>query len=70
MNTDSFINYIKTEGIHVHIVKDVERRFDTPNHELDWPLPKVKPENCYWINERWIRCKSNDRVFCIETKNI
>ena len=34
--------YIKTEDIYADIVKDVETRFDTSNHELDRPLPKGK----------------------------
>ena len=42
MDTDSFIVYIKTEGIYVNIVKDVETRFDTSNYELDRSLPKIK----------------------------
>ena len=40
MNTDSFIVYIKTEDIYVHIEKDVETRFDTSNYELERSLPK------------------------------
>ena len=39
MVIDSFIAYIKTEDIYSNILKDVEKRFDTPNHELDRPLP-------------------------------
>ena len=42
VDTDSFIVYIKTEGIYVNIVKDVETRFDTSNYELDRLLPKGK----------------------------
>ena len=42
MDTDSFIVYIKAEGIYPDIVKDVETRFDTSNYELDGPLPKWK----------------------------
>ena len=40
MNTDSFIVYIKTDGIYQDIAKDVETRFDTSNYELDRSLPK------------------------------
>ena len=29
MDTDCFIFYMKTEGIHVNIAKDVGTRFDT-----------------------------------------
>ena len=37
MNTDSFIVYIKTEGIYSDITKDVGKRFDPSNHELCRP---------------------------------
>ena len=42
MDTDSFIVYIKTDGIYKHIVEDVKTRFDTSNYKLDKPLPKGK----------------------------
>ena len=37
--------------IYVGIAKDVEARFDTSNYELERPLPKVKNQKCYSINE-------------------
>ena len=45
MGTDSFTVYIKTEGIYIDVVKDVETRFDTSNYELDRPLPQGKNYN-------------------------
>ena len=42
MDTNSFIVYIKTDGIYKCIVEDVETRFDTSNYELERPLPKGK----------------------------
>ena len=42
MDTDSFIAYIKTEGFHSDISKDVETNFVTSNHEVDRPLPNGK----------------------------
>ena len=42
MDTDSFIVYIKTDGIYKDIAEHVETRFDTSNYELDRPLPKGK----------------------------
>ena len=39
MDTGSFIIYIKTEDIYVDIAKNVQKRFDTSNYELDRPLP-------------------------------
>ena len=35
MDTDSFIIYVKTEGIYKDIAEDVETKFDTSNFELD-----------------------------------
>ena len=42
MGTGSFIVYTKTIDIYKDIAEDVETRFDTPNYELDKPLPKEK----------------------------
>ena len=42
MDTDSFIDYVKTEDIYKNIAEDVETRFDTSNFELDRLLPKGK----------------------------
>ena len=39
MDTDTFIVYIKTDDIYKDIAEDIEIRFDTPNYELDKPLP-------------------------------
>ena len=42
MDTDSFIVYIKTNGIYKEIAEDFKTRFDTLNYKLDRPLPKGK----------------------------
>ena len=42
MDTDNFIVYIKTDDIYKDIEEDVETSFDTPDNELDRPLPKGK----------------------------
>ena len=42
IDTDSFIVYIKTDGIYKDIEEDVETGFDTSNYELEIPLPKQK----------------------------
>ena len=42
MDTESFIIYIKTEDFYENIAKDVEKRFDTSNYEIDKPLPTGK----------------------------
>ena len=41
-DTDSFIIHIKTEDFYKDIADDVEKRFDTSNYEVDWPLPTGK----------------------------
>ena len=39
MDTDTSINYIKTEDVYGDIADDVEKIFDTSNYETDRPLP-------------------------------
>ena len=65
MDRSSFIVCIKTEDIYSAISR-CWNKFDTLNYELETPLPEEKN----WINERWIQWKNNDRICCIETKNI
>ena len=40
MDTDRFIVRVKTDGIYKDIAKDVEKKFDTSNYEIDRPLPE------------------------------
>lgn len=42
MDTDSFIDYIKTEDIYINIAKDFETKFDILNYEIDKQLPTGK----------------------------
>ena len=42
MDTDSFIMHIKTKDFYKDISKDVEKRFDTSNYEVNRPLPTGK----------------------------
>ena len=42
MDADSFIVYIKADGIYNDIAEDVEKRFGTSHFELNRPLPKGK----------------------------
>ena len=37
---DTYILYIKRDGIYKDIAEDVETRFENSNHELERPLPK------------------------------
>ena len=39
MDRNSFIVHVKKDDICKDILKDVERRFDTSNYEIDRPLP-------------------------------
>ena len=50
MDIYSFIVYIKTEDIYLHIVKDDEKWLGTTNYELDRPLPKRKNKESNWFN--------------------
>ena len=42
MDTDSFIINVKTEDVYEDIANDVEKKFDTSNHEVNRPLPTGK----------------------------
>ena len=44
MDTDSFIVHVKTCDVYKDIEKDVEKRFDISNYEIDSLLPKGKNE--------------------------
>ena len=50
MGADSFIIYIKTEGVYKDTQKDVEKRFYTSNYETERPLPIRRSKK--GINER------------------
>ena len=57
MNTDSFIESIKTDDIYKNIAEDVKTRFGTLNYEseydcIDRPLPRAKNGKSNWINKR------------------
>ena len=49
MDTDIFTAYIKTENSYVGIAKDVEKRFDTSNFELEDLYLQEKLKS-FWIN--------------------
>ena len=42
MDTDSFIMHIEIENFYKDIADNVEKRFDTPNYEVNRPLPTGK----------------------------
>ena len=42
MDTDSFIINVKTEDVYEDIANNVEKKFDTSNHEVNRPLPTGK----------------------------
>lgn len=39
MDIESFIIHIKAKDIYKDISEDFEKRFNTPNYEVDRPLP-------------------------------
>ena len=45
MNTDSFLDYMKTEDMYKDIAKHFETRFDNSYYESERPLPKRKRKN-------------------------
>ena len=68
MDTDSFMVYIKTEDIYADIVKDVETRFDTSNHELDRPLPKGKKKKVRSLMKDELGRKIMEKSFALRAK--
>lgn len=34
------------------MTKDIEKRFDNSNHELERPFTKRKKQKCYWLSEK------------------
>ena len=70
MDIDSFIVYVKINDIYKDIAKDVERRFDTLNCEIDKPLLQGKKWRSNWTNERWIKRTNHERICWIKSKII
>ena len=52
MNTDSFVMYIKTEDFYKDIASDVERWFDTSNHDEKDKRPLPIGKNRKVIDKR------------------
>ena len=59
----SLIIHIKTEEVYKDISNDVETASDYSNYELERALPGGKNWKSYWINEKWNRWKTNNRIF-------
>ena len=57
MNTDSLIVHVKTDDTYKDISKDVERRFDTSNIELEKVLPKEKSKKVIVVMNDELRGK-------------
>ena len=49
-DTDSFVVYIKAKDIYIDIGKDIEKRLDISNYELERPSPKRKNKKSNRIN--------------------
>ena len=69
MSTDSFVVYIKTEGIYLDIAKDAENRFVTSNYKSDRPLAKVKNKKVIGLMKDDLGRKKNDKACCLRIRN-
>ena len=65
MDTDSFIEYIKTDDIYKNISEDVETRFDTPNYKLDRPLPKGKNKKVLGLMTKFVGLRAKTYNYLI-----
>ena len=71
MDTDSFIVHIKTEYIYKVISKDAEKRFDTPNYEVDRPLPIGKIKKVIGLMKDELgRIFNHQKIDWVMTKNL
>ena len=68
IDTDSFISYIKPDDIYKDISEDVETKFDTSNHEIDRPLPKVKNTKVIRLMKDELGGKIMTKFFGFRTK--
>ena len=57
MDADNFIMHIKTEDFYKDIADDVEKRFDTSNHEINRPLPTGKNKKVIGLMKDELRGK-------------
>ena len=54
-DTDSFIVYVKSEDIYADLAKDVEKRFDISNFEVERPLYIGKNTNVVrFMKTNWV----------------
>ena len=70
IDTDSFIVYIKTDGIYKDIAEDAQIRFDTSNYELDRPLPKGKNKKIIGLMKHKLGGKMVTKFVGLRTKAI
>ena len=70
MDIDSFIVYIKTEDIYVHIKKDVETRFDTSSYELDRPSSKGENKKVIGLTKDELGGRIMKQYDALREKNI
>ena len=47
--TDSFIIHVETEDIYAEFTEHVNAKFDTPDYEVDKPLPIGKKQSSWSI---------------------
>ena len=70
MDTDSFIMHIKTEDFYKDIANDVEKRFDTSNHEVNGPLPIGKNKKVIGLMKDELGGKSMTEFVALRPKII
>ena len=68
MDTDSFIVYIKTDGIYKGIAEDIETGFDTSNYQLDTLLPKGKNKKVIGLMKDELGQKAMTKFFGLREK--
>ena len=62
MNTDSFIEHMKTKYIYADVVEENETRFDTLNYELDRPLPTRENKKAVGLMKDELGWKKHDII--------
>ena len=70
MDTDSFIIYIKTDGIYKDLAEDVETSLDTSHYELDRPFPKREKKKIIRLMQDELGEKNHEKTCWINSKNL
>ena len=68
MDIDSFIISIKTEDLYEDIANDVEKRFDTSNHDVSRPLHTGKNKKVIGLMEDKLGGKTMTKFAALRSK--